>query len=156
LSSDAAEVVSDAALVAEGDESNCAPGKLMLGSKYYRKVTEVNEAEAVSSWDGDLWSFTTQEYIVIDDFESYDDEDNRIYDAWIDGWVNETGSTVGYIDAPFAERIIVHGGGQSMPLEYNNTVAPFYSEAAHSWGAPRTGRPAGRFHTVVLLWRRGQ
>ena len=72
-------------------------------------------------WEGSVWSFAAQEYIVIDDFESYDDEDNRIYDTWDDGFVNGTGSTVGYFEAPFAEQTIVHGGSQSMPLEYNNS-----------------------------------
>jgi concanavalin A-like lectin/glucanase superfamily protein len=70
----------------------------------------------------------------VEDFESYDDEDNRIYDSWLDGWVNETGSIVGYLDTPFAERSIVNSGRQSMPLEYNNTAAPFYSEAEHDLG----------------------
>jgi hypothetical protein len=96
------------------------PGTLDLGTMYYWQVDEVNETEAISSWEGDLWSFSTQEYIVVDDFESYDDEDNRIFDAWLDGFVNGTGSTVGYFEAPFAETVIVHGGGQAMPLFYDN------------------------------------
>jgi regulation of enolase protein 1 (concanavalin A-like superfamily) len=68
------------------------------------------------------------EYAVVEDFESYDDADNRIFDTWVDGWVNETGSTVGYLEAPFAETTIVHGGKQSMPLAYANADAPWYSE----------------------------
>ncbi|UCD49446.1 MAG: hypothetical protein JSW27_18175, partial [Phycisphaerales bacterium] len=103
------------------------------GQAYYWRVDEVNEAEAVTSWDGNIWSFTTQEYATIEDFEAYDDEDNRIYDTWIDGWVNETGSTVGHLDAPFAEIGIVHGGAQSMPLAYDNAAPPFYSEASRTW-----------------------
>ena len=34
-----------------------------------------------------------------------------------------------HVQAPFAEQTIVHGGLQSMPLDYNNVNAPFYSEA---------------------------
>jgi F5/8 type C domain-containing protein len=133
LSSDEAAVVSGAALVATVDQSSHTPGSLMFGTTYYWKVTEINEAEVVSAWDGDLWTFTTQEYAVIDDFEGYNDDDNRIYDTWIDGWVNETGSTVGYVEAPFAERTIVRDGWQSMPLAYDNAQAPFYSEASRTW-----------------------
>ncbi|MHC4520076.1 MAG: DUF1349 domain-containing protein, partial [Planctomycetota bacterium] len=69
------------------------------------------------------------------DFESYDDETNRIFDVWIDGFVNDTGATVGYFEAPFAEQSIVNSGQQSMPLEYNNTDAPFYSEAERDLGS---------------------
>jgi len=103
------------------DQAAYTPAALNLGTTYYWKVDEVNEADAIATWPGDIWSFATQEYIVVDDFESYDDEQNTIFDTWIDGFVNETGSTVGYFDAPFAERTIVHSGSQSMPLEYNNT-----------------------------------
>jgi len=95
------------------------PGAMNLATTYYWKVDEILEAE---SWAGPVWSFSTQEYLIVDDFESYDDEENRIYDTWLDGWVNETGSTVGHLDAPFAEQSIVHGGNQSMPLFYDNTA----------------------------------
>jgi hypothetical protein len=105
------------------------PGALDLGTTYYWKIDEINEAAVPSTFEGNVWSFSTQEYFVIDDFESYDDDENRIFDTWLDGFVNETGSTVGYFDAPFAERTIVNGGDQSMPLEYANDAAPFYSEA---------------------------
>ena len=45
----------------------------------------------------DLWSFATQEYGVVDDFESYTDEEgSRIYEAWTDGFGTTTnGSQVG-------------------------------------------------------------
>jgi hypothetical protein len=95
------------------------PGALDLGTTYYWQLTAVQDTE---SWTGLMWSFATQDYLVVDDFESYDDEDNVIYDAWIDGWVNETGSTVGYLVAPFAEQTIVNSGKQSMPLSYDNTA----------------------------------
>jgi len=108
-------------------------GTLELGTTYYCRVDEVNEAAVPSVWEGDVWSFTTSEYLVVDDFESYTDDieaEETIWQAWIDGQTTEqSGSTVGYWDAPFAERTIVHGGRQSMPFEYNNVDTPFYSEA---------------------------
>jgi hypothetical protein len=110
------------------------PGALDLGTTYYWKIDEVNEAAVPAKVEGDVWSFATQEYFVIDDFESYNDDDNTIFDTWLDGFVNETGSTVGYFQAPFAEQTIVNSGGQSMPLEYANNVAPFYSEAEYDLG----------------------
>jgi concanavalin A-like lectin/glucanase superfamily protein/F5/8 type C domain-containing protein len=110
------------------------PSNLEFGSTYFWQIDEVNEADGVVSWQGDLWSFSTQEFTLIDGFGDYDDDENRIYDVWLDGWTNETGSTVGYFDAPFAERTIVNTGRQSMPLEYANAEAPFYSEAQRDLG----------------------
>ncbi len=62
------------------------PGPLNLGTTYYWKVAEVNNAKTPNTWTGDVWSFTTKEYLVVEDFESYNDDDNRIYDTWIDGY----------------------------------------------------------------------
>jgi F5/8 type C domain len=98
-------------------DSSYDPGALNLATTYYWQVTAIQETE---SWAGGIWSFGTQAYLVVDDFESYNDEDNVIYETWIDGWVNETGSTVGYLSAPFAEQTIVNSGSQSMPLAYDN------------------------------------
>jgi thioredoxin len=79
---------------------------------------------------------TTEEFIVVDDFESYNDLDpdepdsNRIFYTWIDGYKKPTnGSVVGYDNAPFCEVTIVHGGKQSMPFFYSNTGGAAYSEA---------------------------
>ncbi len=110
------------------------PADLTLGTTYYWKVDEVNEADAVSVWEGDVWSFTAQEYIVVDDFESYNDDieaGTTIFDTWVDGWVNDNGSTVGYFDAPFAEQTIVRSGKQAMPLFYDNASFSF-AEAEYS------------------------
>ncbi len=108
------------------------PSDLEFGTTYYWMVEEVNEADDVPVWASVLWSFTTAEFAVVDDFERYNDDvdaKTTIFDTWLDGWVNNTGSTVGYLNAPFAERTIVHGGRQSMPLKYDNSASPFYSEA---------------------------
>ena len=94
----------------------------------YRLLNEVNEAAMPATWVGPIWTFATPSYLVVDDFEAYDDADNAVFDTWIDGWINETSSTVGYFEAPFAERWIVNSGTQSMPLFYNNALSPFYSE----------------------------
>ena len=103
---------------------------LAWGKTYYWRVDEINAGEADSPWKGPVWSFTTANFVPIDNMESYtDDEGNRIFDTWIDGWTNNTGSTVGNTIAPFAETTIIHGGKQAMPLDFNNAKAPFYSEA---------------------------
>jgi hypothetical protein len=96
------------------------PPALDLGTTYFWRVDEVGDT---GTFEGNLWSFTTQEFLVVDDFESYDDDNNRIYLVWIDGEENKTGSTVGYMESvggTFGERTIVHGGRQAMPIFYDN------------------------------------
>jgi hypothetical protein len=105
------------------------PGQLEWNTTYYWRVDEADNANADSPWTGPLWSFTTANFLIIDDMESYNDLDesdpdsNRIYLAWIDGFDDPTnGSIVGYAIPSFAEQRIVHSGNQSMPFEYDNSV----------------------------------
>jgi hypothetical protein len=130
-------------------ETRFAPGTLESLRTYYWRVDEIGAADSVKI--GPVWSFTT--YLPVDDFESYtDDLGSAIFDAWIDGWTNNTGSTVGYTQAPFAEQKIVHGGKQSMPLDYNNVKSPFYSEAEREF-APAQDWTVGDANTLVLSVR---
>jgi hypothetical protein len=118
------------------------PGKLEWDSTYYWRVDEVNNANPDSPWIGPVWSFTTANFLIVDDFESYNDLDpadpdsNRIFNAWLDGYDDPTnGSLVGYDTPPFAEQTIVHGGNQSLPIYYDNSVG--YSEATLTLTYPR-------------------
>ncbi len=110
-------------------------GSLEWGKTFYWRVDEINDGDPDSPWIGWIWSFTTIDHIVVDDFESYTDDmdaGEAIWQTWIDGLTNLTGSIVGYFDAvngTFGETNIVHSGWQSMPFDYNNVVAPYYSEA---------------------------
>ncbi len=121
------------------------PSPLQLGTTYYWRVDEVNDAAATQSWAGEVWSFTTQEYRVVEDFESYADaEGQRIYETWVDGFgSSNNGSQVGYPQAPFAEQKITHGGKQSMPLSYGNTGVLVVSEATRTFAAPQDWTASG-------------
>jgi hypothetical protein len=89
----------------------------------------------------------------VDDFESYtDDEGSRIYESWVDGWTNGTGSVVGYLQAPFAETTIIHGGKQAMPFEYNNVKTPFYSETERTLDTTQDWTTNGA-DTLALYFR---
>jgi hypothetical protein len=117
-----------------GSES-FVPGELLSDSTYYWRVDEVNDANPESPWTGNVLSFTTGDFLIVDDFESYNDletddpESNRIFMTWLDGFDNPAtnGSVVGYATAPFAEQGIVRTGSQSMPYFYDNNMK--YSEA---------------------------
>jgi len=133
-------------------EHSYAPASMDFATTYFWKVDEVG---AAGSYEGEVWSLTTQEYAPVDDMEGYNDDDNRIYDAWIDGLADPArgGSQVGYDVSPFAERTIVHGGSQSLPLRYNNEQAPFYSEAEREFSPVQSWTIGGA--DSVRLWVRG-
>jgi hypothetical protein len=105
---------------------------LVLSETYYWQVLETDEAGLA----GDIWSFSTQEYLVVDDFESYNTTDKQIWETWLDGLGfglpgnpnfnpgNGTGSAVGDENSPsYMEETIVHSGSKSVPMAYNNSVA---------------------------------
>jgi regulation of enolase protein 1 (concanavalin A-like superfamily) len=133
-------------------EHSYVPSGLNFGTTYYWKVDEVSTV----TYSGNVWSFTTQEFAVVDDFESYNDTDNRIYDAWIDNFDPKgdgSGSVVGNDPAPFAERVIVHGGKQSMPMAYNNAGPKFlFSEASREF-SPVQNWTANGADTLSLYFR---
>ncbi len=128
LSSDREAVLDGTAYAGSVTEPAYDTGALDLSRTYFWRVDELDEAQT-PALEGELWSFTTPDYLAVDDFESYDDADNRIYQTWIDGLENGTGSYVGHEVAQngtFGETTIVHGGNQSMPLSYDNNFN--YSE----------------------------
>jgi hypothetical protein len=126
-------------------ETTFKPGSLQEATTYYWRVDELVSG-AVQA--GPVWTFTT--WTTVDDFESYTDkEGSRIYETWLDGLTNSTGSLVGYMTAPFAEQTTIHGGLQSMPLDYNNLAKPFYSEAEQEF-SPAQDWTAGGTEALVL------
>jgi hypothetical protein len=135
------------------------PGQLEWNTTYYWRVDEANSANADSPWTGPLWSFTTANFLIIDDFEAYNDlspddpESNRIFNAWIDGFqVPTNGSLVGNDQAPFAEQSIVHSGNQSMPMAYDNSAASI-SEATLTLTSNRDWTVKGV--DTLTIWFRG-
>jgi hypothetical protein len=135
------------------------PGLLEWNTKYYWRVDEANNANADSPWTGPLWSFTTANFLIIDDFESYNDLEptdpasNRIFNVWLDGFDNPAinGSVVGHANPPFAEQTIVHGGNQSMPFAYDNAVGK--SEATLTLTSNRDWTFKGV--DTLIIWFRG-
>ncbi len=116
---------------------------------YYWRVDELGAGGVVKT--GPVWTFTT--FLPVDNFESYTDtEGSRIYETWVDGWTNNTGSTVGNTTAPFAEQTIVHSGKQSMPMDYNNIKTPFYSEAYEEF-SPVQNWTASELANLILDFR---
>ncbi len=134
------------------------PEKLVWNSTYYWRIVEANNVNPDSPWTGSLWSFTTANFLVVDDFESYNDIDppeagsNRIFEAWLDGYeIPTNGALVGNDLPPYAEQSIVHSGIQSMPYIYDNSVGN--SEATHALTYPRDWTENGV--NKLTIWFRG-
>jgi len=51
------------------------PGQLEWDTTYYWRIDEADNTNADSPWTGPLWSFTTANFLIIDDMESYNDID---------------------------------------------------------------------------------
>jgi hypothetical protein len=136
------------AVVGTSAEASFDPGPLDYSTTYFWRVDEVNLAETPAPHTGNLWSFTTPPYAVVDNFDQYDDDCQRIFFAWADGLGhnggeeiagcdvpasngNGGGSIVGNDQAPFAEQTIVTTGSrQSLPFNYDNSFGA--SEASLS------------------------
>jgi len=132
----------DLPLVATTSEAAYAASGLNYSTTYYWSITEVNQAEDVTAYAGDVSSFVTPDFGTVDDFDQYDDNCNRIFFAWEDGLGhsggddiegcdvpasngNGGGSIVGNAQAPFAEKTIVTAGSsQSLPFNYDNAFGP--------------------------------
>jgi len=149
-------------------EENYDPGVLTLNTTYYWRIDEVNGVNPDSPWPGKVWSFTTSDFFVIDDFEDYDAGENQIWYSWHDGLGygtpgtadyfagNGTGAAVGDENSPsYTEETIVHGGLQSMPISYDNNKQgyAYYSEVEHTLTDQRDWTEEGV--AELSLWFRG-
>jgi len=155
FSDDEQAVINGTAPVTTLSQTIYGPMSLDLGKTYYWRVDEVNNVNPDSVWAGDIWSFTTTDFLIVDDFESYNDlnpddpESNRIFNVWLDGFENPAnGSVVGYEIPPFAEQTNVNNGRQSMPLFYDNSVG--YSEAQKTLDSMRDWTRQGV--GVLTIW----
>ena len=134
---------------------------LQLEQTYY---WQVNELEVPGAWEGDISAFSTREFLVVDDFESYSNDPatfSRVFQTWIDGAGytfpaevagNGTGSYIGH-DPQFGdimEKVIVHGGVQSAPIYYGND-GKTVSEVDRTFAEPQDWTRAG-IKTLALAF----
>jgi hypothetical protein len=125
------------------------PETLEWGQTYYWRVDEIEADDKVNA--GPVWSFTVADYLLVDDFEDYNDVDNPIWLSWRDGLGygtpddsnsyagNGTGSLVGMDETLMPEPMVVHNDEQSMPFSYDNNKEGYakYSEVEKSLTYPR-------------------
>ncbi|OHB74497.1 MAG: hypothetical protein A2Z25_22185 [Planctomycetes bacterium RBG_16_55_9] len=121
------------------------------------KVDFIDLDEFAGNWLAEsIGGLRENSYLIIDDFESYNDLDpsdpasNRIFNTWLDGYDNPAtnGAVVGYSHPPFAERNIIHGGSQSMPYFYSTFFKLSKAERAVNPPQVWTTKGAG----MLSLW----
>ena len=136
-------------------ESAFDPEGLKGGTTYYWRADGVAFDDTVTT--GEIWSFST--FLLVDNFEGYDDDmdaGTAVFQTWADGIDNGTGSIVGHLESQngtFNETTIVHGGGQSMLLDFDNSISPWYSESQRSWATSQDWTINGL--SDLVLWVRG-
>jgi hypothetical protein len=125
------------------------------GGDYYWRIDEVEAGGTVVA--GTVWKFTVPDYLIVDDFESYNDigegepGSNRIYLTWIDGFDNPAtnGAVAGNLDVPFMSQ--GRNSAQAMPLSYDN--AGKGSEATMTLVSKKDWTEQGV--TKLVVWFRG-
>ncbi len=99
------------------------PGNLELGQTYQWRIDQIGSAGPV---EGHTWTFTTANYLIVDDFESYTD-DASLRTAWVDN-INDPG--VEYV-------FLGTGANNSMRFEFQNQYEPYFTEATMTFVNPQ-------------------
>jgi hypothetical protein len=165
LSANEQAVLDGTAPVNTVTETSFIPSTLDLNTTYYWRVDEVNDAETTTMWQGEVWEFTTSDFIVVDDFESYneipfgEEGSNLVYNTWIDGYVDPpavrtNGSTMGHTVAyePSMEIATAYDGRQSGPLYYDNTTVGFSEVTANLADLGVSGDWTKHGIQTLVLW----
>lgn len=98
------------------------PGVLQFNQKYDWQVDEVGPNGTVRGY---VWSFTTGDFVTVDDFESYG-SNAAVQSAW-------THNIPGGFDYVFRDTGTVHQGKVAMRLEYQNQYEPYFTEATRTF-----------------------
>ena len=133
---------------------------LQLGETYFWRVDEVNDAASTPIWAGPVWSLSTADALVVDDFEGYGNASpDRPFQTWLDGvgysadeffpaeyGGNGTGAGIGHdiwsLSSPhYGGHIMeasttIAGSSQSMPFYYTNAGGAA-SQTDRIWASPQ-------------------
>jgi hypothetical protein len=118
----------------------------VIGQTYYWRIDEINPGYGDSR--GDVWSFTAEEYIVVDDMESYDNDTNIVSDTWQDWPYPDTGNGA-FVSL---EQATVHGGDKSMKFVFDTAFGTYF-RATRVYGDAQDWTMSGVHH--LSLWFHG-
>jgi len=100
-----------------------SPDNLDLGQTYQWRIDQIGTSGTVT---GHTWTFTTADYITVDDFESYNN-DVELRSAWVDN-----------IEEPGVEYVLLATGeNKAMRFEFQNQFEPYYTETTRTFVSPQ-------------------
>ncbi|UCG47377.1 MAG: hypothetical protein JSU94_18030 [Phycisphaerales bacterium] len=114
------------------------PGNLEMGQTYQWRVDQIGPAGTV---DGLVWTFTTAEYLSVEDFGPYADDA-----ALRAAWPHNIGGGFQYVFLATDSA-----GVKSMQLDVQNQHEPFFTEATRTLDAPQDWSTLG-VETVSLTF----
>jgi len=103
-----------------------------MGKTYYWRIDGVNESDGRSPWKGNVWRFSIADYLSIDDFESYADDD-----ALKAVWVKD--ARVALTLCNTAPTI----NAQSMFMQCYTNLSPYYAEVTKTFAAEQDWSATG-------------
>ncbi len=114
------------------DANTYNPRGLELGKTYYWRIDEVNDSQI---WTSEIWKFNVIDYLVVDDFESYNDNNDNIIHKWI---ISPEYSYYYLYLGKSPEP--VHSSRQSLKFDYSygdglNTEATYYFDPPQNWAS---------------------
>jgi hypothetical protein len=119
-------------------DANCfEPNGLALNTTYYWRV------DANGAGPADVWSFTTSDHVVIDDFDAYGTSGNYLYETW---------HTRGKARVGEESQYARHSCPQSMRFAYYYDSI-YCSEAYRGFSPPQDWTQAGA--QTLVLWVHG-
>ena len=99
------------------------PGTLELGQTYEWRIDQIGPSGTVT---GRTWTFTIEECMSVEDFESYADNAG-IRAAWIEN----------IADFDYVFLAIDEQGNNSMRFEFQNQYEPYFTEATRTFNSPQ-------------------
>ena len=111
---------------------------LELDKTYYWRVDEVDPGNPDIT--GQVWQFTTNDYIIVDQFEDYADE-AALDAAWV-----QSGGALTTLETTDPVRHT-----QSLKMFYDNTSSPYTSEATYTFTGDQ-GDLTRMDHKMIFLW----
>lgn len=99
-------------------DTTFAPGALDFGQTYYWRV---DATDGTTVWQGDVWEFMVANYLVVDDFESYDG--GSLPAAW---------QSIGGAAASL-ETSLSNQGQQSMKVDFSDTSSVSFTVPFADW-----------------------
>jgi hypothetical protein len=106
------------------DVKNIDVNALEFSSTYYWRVDESN---GLTTYKGNVWSFTTDSHLTVDDFDSYVNQ-TALWNVWNDYWVNGSDSGINVEKDPTFVR-----DGNAVKFTYENATTSSKDVYIGSW-----------------------